>query len=156
MNVELRPFQRDDREFVLSLAPRFVAFPLPAWRTRDGLLEGIAADLRKTVDERPERSFVFIAVEGESGDRVGLLHLERMKDFFTTEWNCHISDLAVVPEAEGQGVSSVLLEYAERWAREQGCVRLTLGVFEGNARAQKVYTRHGFGPEMIRMVKPVR
>lgn len=156
MDVELRALQDDDRDFVLSLAPRFAAFPLPPWRTLEGVVEGIAADLRKLLDQRPADSFAFIALDPGTGRRLGFIHLQKLKDFFTGDWNCHISDVAVAKEAEGAGLATLLLEFAESWGRDHGCARLTLGVFEGNKRAQAVYARHGFGTELLRMVKPLR
>jgi RimJ/RimL family protein N-acetyltransferase len=44
---------------------------------------------------------------------------------------------------------------AESWAREQGMAMLTLNVFDGNARARRVYERNGFAPETLRYVKAV-
>ena len=42
---------------------------------------------------------------------------------------------------------------AEDWARANGYSRLTLNVFEGNARARAVYEKFGYQVETIRYVK---
>ena len=45
------------------------------------------------------------------------------------------------------------MEHAERWAVERGHTSITLSVFEGNRRAQKLYERAGFVSEMRRYTK---
>ncbi len=55
----------------------------------------------------------------------------------------HISDLGVIPDYQGQGVGSLLLDHAETWARERGRDSLTLWVAGGNARAIHVYQKAG-------------
>lgn len=56
----------------------------------------------------------------------------------------NVHDLAVAPEARGQGVGGKLLEEAERVAREAGCRRMTLEVGEHNVGARRLYARMGF------------
>jgi ribosomal protein S18 acetylase RimI-like enzyme len=76
-------------------------------------------------------------------------------DFFTGHLNCHVSDLAVSKQADGKGVGRALLQFAESFARDHRCERLTLAVFPGNARARELYEANGFGAELIRMAKPL-
>jgi ribosomal protein S18 acetylase RimI-like enzyme len=47
------------------------------------------------------------------------------------------------------------MQHAEAWARERGHSRITLSVFEGNRRAQKLYERAGYEVELRRYVKPL-
>lgn len=145
----------DDDEFILALAARFVDFELPAWRKRSETLAGIRADIARHLRELPPASHLYVA-ENEDAERLGFLHLQTQKDFFTGALNCHISDLVVAPQFDGQGVGSALLAFAERWAKEHRCRHLTLGVFPGNARAHALYERHGFGVETLRMSKVVK
>ena len=42
---------------------------------------------------------------------------------------------------------------AEAWARGRGYRKLTLNVFEGNARARAIYDHFGYRPETVRYVK---
>ncbi|MEO8010851.1 MAG: GNAT family N-acetyltransferase, partial [Dokdonella sp.] len=86
----------------------------------------------------------------------GFIHLQLMRDFFLPAQNCHISDLAVARDQDGQGVGSALLAYADRFAREHHCRHVQLAVFPGNTRARELYERSGFGVEMLRMMKPLR
>lgn len=60
-----------------------------------------------------------------------------------------LEDMVVTPEARGDGLGSELLGRAIAWAREQGCLRITLLTDQGNQTAQRFYLRHGFGPSAM-------
>ena len=145
----------DDDDFILALVPRFVDFPLPPWRRRHECIEGIRADLVRHLDDQPANSFVFVA-EDEDGTPAGFIHLQKTQDFFTGRSNCHVSDLAVAPGRDGQGVGRALLEHAEVWAREHRCALVTLAVFPGNERARALYEAAGYGADLLRLAKPLR
>jgi GNAT superfamily N-acetyltransferase len=145
----------DDDDFILALVPRFVDFTLPPWRRRHECIEGIRNDLLRHLENSPANSDLFVA-EDADGERVGFIHLQRTEDFFTRRSNCHISDLAVLPEQEGKGVARALLQHADDWARQHHCQLLTLAVFPGNERARALYESCGYGVDLLRMAKPVR
>lgn len=144
----------DDDDFILGLVPRFVDFPLPAWRRRHECIDGIRKDLLRHLEDEPANSYLFIA-EDDDGTRVGFIHLQKTQDFFTGRSNCHISDLAVVTAHEGRGVAKALLEHTQEWAREHRCQLITLAVLPGNERARALYEAAGFGTDLVRMAKPV-
>lgn len=150
----LRQAEAHDEQFILNLAAHFVSFELPTWRKRVDCANGIRQDLLKHLDDPPPTSWLFIA-EDDDGQRVGYLHLQKVKDFFNGQLNCHISDLATAPGAEGRGVGHALLEYSEQWAREHKCKLITLAVFPGNERAVKLYRDSGFDTDLLRLAKPV-
>lgn len=150
----IRAAGADDDDFILGLVPRFVDFELPKWRKRHVVSEGIRRDLAAHLEHPRPASFLFIA-ESDEGDRAGFLHLQTAPDFFSGGLNCHISDLAVARGHEGRGVGRALLEFAESFAREHRCERMTLGVFPGNERARRMYEAAGFGLDLIRMAKPL-
>jgi ribosomal protein S18 acetylase RimI-like enzyme len=145
----------DDDDFILALVPRFVDFTLPPWRRRHECIEGIRKDLLRHLEDQPANSYLFVAEDAE-GERVGFIHLQRTADFFTGRSNCHISDLAVSPQHEGNGVGQALLTHAEGWAREHHCQLVTLAVFPGNERARALYERGGYAPDLLRLAKSVR
>jgi GNAT superfamily N-acetyltransferase len=144
----------DDDDFILELVPRFVDFPLPPWRRRSECIQGISTHLQRQLDQATSNSFVFVA-ENDQGERVGFMHLQKTQDFFTARPNCHIADLAVTQAYEGRGVGKALLAHAEQWAREHRCQLLTLAVFPANQRARSLYESAGYGPDLLRMAKPV-
>lgn len=145
----------DDDDFILSLLPRFVDFTLPPWRRRHECIEGIRSDLLRHLEDQPANSYLFVAEDAE-GERVGFIHLQRTADFFTGRSNCHISDLAVAPQHEGDGVGRALLAHAEDWAREHQCQLVTLAVFPGNERARALYEANGYATDLLRLAKPIR
>lgn len=55
-----------------------------------------------------------------------------------------VHDIFVKPEHRRQGVATVLMAEAERFARSQGARVLRLGVLDRNEHARALYVRHGF------------
>jgi ribosomal protein S18 acetylase RimI-like enzyme len=155
IDLLIRAANADDDEFIFSLIERFVDFELPKWRRRNVVVEGIRKDLSRNLEEQPAGSFMFVAEDDSTGERVGFLHLQTVTDYFTGHQNCHISDVAVPRSHDGHGIGQALLAYAEKFAREHRYERLQLSVFPGNERARKLYEQLGYGLDMLRMVKPL-
>jgi ribosomal protein S18 acetylase RimI-like enzyme len=155
MDIELRPYAPGDAEFVGGLVERFSEFELPPWRTPADVSAGTRREWVRQLGGKQNGVFPFVAIDKASGERAGFIVLLKMPDFFTSGTNCYISDMVVAHGADSRGVGSAMLGFAERFAREQGCERLALAVFPGNARARALYERHGFGVELLRMVKPL-
>ena len=151
MTVAVRPARPEDRAFVLATAERLSAFGPPPWRTGEEIVEGEARTLRGFF-EAPAPGAALVVAE-EDGRALGFAYLETIRDYFTLEDHGHIGILAVAEEAEGRGAGGALLEAAEAWARQRGYARLSLNVFERNARARSVYARRGYSPETLRYVK---
>ncbi|WEN14798.1 GNAT family N-acetyltransferase [Rhodanobacter sp. AS-Z3] len=151
----LRLAEEEDDDFIIEQIPRFVNFTLPPWRRRHECIEGIRDDLLRHLEDQPPNSYLFVA-EGVNGERAGFIHLQRTTDFFTGHSNCHISDIAVAPSHEGQGVGKALLAHAEAWASEHHCQLVTLAVFPGNERARALYESAGYATDLLRLAKPVR
>lgn len=153
--LRIRNADAGDDAFILSLVERFVGFELPKWRRKADCAAGIRRDIRHALEDAPSGEALFIA-ENENGERVGFMRLQKTRDFFSGKANCHISDLAVAQGQDGKGIGRALLEHAHAWAKKQRCALITLAVFPGNARARALYERAGFGPDLLRMAKPVR
>ena len=103
LDLLIRAANADDDEFIFGLIERFVDFDLPKWRKRNVVMEGIRADLSRQIDEPSPGSFLFVAEDDSTGERVGFLHLQTVTDFFTGRQNCHVSDLAVARGHDGHG-----------------------------------------------------
>ena len=101
--------------------------------------------LRQVIGPDPLRYFLLREVGFESD---GNFSWERFDERY-------IADLAVSRSFEGRGVGRLLIEAAEDWAHTRGYRLLTLYVFSGNVRAQRVYERHGFQPEAVKYVKVI-
>ena len=57
----------------------------------------------------------------------------------------HLLNLTVAPPWQRQGWGRIMLDALTLWSRAQGAHWLWLEVRAGNARAQQVYLRNGFG-----------
>jgi ribosomal protein S18 acetylase RimI-like enzyme len=154
-SVRVRLAHADDDDFILGLVARFVEFDLPPWRKRSETLAGIRRDVEHHLRTLPAGSHLYVA-EDDDGERVGFLHLQTRKDFFTGAQNCHVSDIVVAAGHEGRGAAGAMLDFAESWAKEHRCRHMTLGVFPGNAHARAVYEKHGFGVDILSMVKLIK
>lgn len=155
IDLLVRSANADDDEFIFSLIERFVDFELPKWRRRNVVVEGIRRDLARNLEEPPAGSFLFVAEDDSTGERVGFLHLQTVTDYFTGHQNCHIGDIAVARKFDGKGIGKALLGYAEKFAKEHRYERLQLNVFPGNERARKLYEELGYGVDVLRLVKPL-
>jgi len=58
-------------------------------------------------------------------------------------------DLRVAPAHRGQGVGAALLRAAAAWARDRGCVRMSIETQDNNAAACRFYRRQGCTLERV-------
>ena len=159
MAIRIRELEPGDREFVLSLVSRFSSIDLPSWRNPEEIDRGNREQLSEALEvalARRREQQILVAVDDQEEARAGFVFFRREKDFFSGEDYCYVSDLAVAEGFEGQGVGRRLLEAAESWGRERGYRLLTLNVFAGNIRAQRLYERSGFERELVKLVKVLR
>jgi GNAT superfamily N-acetyltransferase len=150
----IRLFDQEDRDFVLAMLPRLSEVDLPPWCTQAALDDFNLAAMKKAMDDIPEDAALLVA-EDEGQVPAGFIYLTTESDYFSGEKLGYISDLAVAPQAEGQGVGRLLISAAEDWTREMGYRRLTLDVFAGNERARRVYEKAGFLPAVVKYAKPI-
>ena len=62
----------------------------------------------------------------------------------------HVNTLGTLPDREGRGVATSLMDEAWADARLRGVARATLEVAVSNTRAQQLYYRYGFRPVGVR------
>ena len=153
MATSIRVAVPSDRQFVLDLADRLVAFDVPAWRPKAELVEGDRRALREWFDQPKPDETIYIAEL--DGNRAGCAYLVTLVDYFTLLPHAHLSVLAVAAHAEGNGVGSALLDKCVEWARERQSDRLTLSALVTNTRARALYERKGFSGEYVRYVLPL-
>jgi ribosomal protein S18 acetylase RimI-like enzyme len=99
-------------------------------------------------DEREDESRPGGRDGEEDGAIVGLLGVHRGE----RHANRHVGDIGISVAAShrGRGVGRALMLAAETWARQSGVRKLTLGVFEDNERALRLYRSLGYVEEGIR------
>jgi GNAT superfamily N-acetyltransferase len=141
-----------DREFILATASRLGEFGAPPWRTPDEIVAGEVRTLRRHLSS-PSPTAALLVAQDRSGQRLGFVFVESLRDYFRGESHGHVGILAVAGEAEGRGAGRALLGAAEDWARSRGYGFVTLNVFERNRRAREVYERAGYAPETLRYRK---
>lgn len=55
-----------------------------------------------------------------------------------------LNDLYVTPTARAQGVAQTLMEFAARWAKDDGAIALSLSTAHDNISAQRLYEKLGW------------
>jgi ribosomal protein S18 acetylase RimI-like enzyme len=151
-SVTVRLASRGDEATVSQLAARLADFGLPRWRVPEEISSADARAMSNAITAAGADDQVFIAER--HGQAVGCLHVLAATDFFGRR-HAHISVIAVTAVAEGTGVGNVLVAHAEKWAQGRGFTLVTLNVFAENARARRLYERHGFVPEIVKYAKPI-
>ena len=91
---------------------------------------------------------VLVAVD--SGDVAGMVSIQPLISTAQGGLVGMLEDLVVRRGSRGQGIGTLLLDAAMRWAAGQGMTRLQLLADRANARALDFYTAHGWrGTELI-------
>lgn len=151
MRYSIRPAQPHDREGVIALTPRLEAFGPPGNVAPGEVGAGEARALESVFARMPQGAALLVAEwEGDDGTLAGFIFLETKIDYFTQRPHGHVGILVVSEAAEGKGVARSLLQAADEWALVMGYERLTLFVFEGNARARGAYERAGYAADLVR------
>lgn len=145
----IRPARPDDREGVLALVHRLEGFGLPDNVPAGSVAAGEARELSAAFDQMPDGAALYVAA-APSGAIVGVLFLESRTDYFTGQTHGHVGVLVIAESVEGQGLGRALLATADEWGRAAGYDRLTLHVFERNARARALYERAGYALDLMR------
>jgi len=88
---------------------------------------------------------------------VGMIGLSRILNYESDDIVTHINCLVTKSEFRGMGVGRALMEYAERWASNNGSpiLYLTSGIKEERKRAHEFYRKYGFKVTGYRFVKRV-
>jgi GNAT superfamily N-acetyltransferase len=141
-----------DADTILAQVPRLASsFTPPPWREPAAMtatdLDVIAEALRSVSDDPT----VFVAEVDGAG--AGFIHVRSLEYYYRQSKHGHVADLVVAPACEGQGIATALLARAEEWSRAQGYDWMTIGVFEENVRAERLYQKLGYRRDIIRLLK---
>ena len=105
------------------------------------LSEQVQNDLASALAAVPT-AYSFIAYV--DGVAAGLINTFEGFSTFKCKPLLNIHDVVVLPKYRGQGISQAMLKAVEVFAKEKGCIKLTLEVLEGNKAAQDSYLKYGF------------
>ncbi|MDR2570596.1 MAG: GNAT family N-acetyltransferase [Oscillospiraceae bacterium] len=67
----------------------------------------------------------------------------------------YIQDFVVTANYRNKGIGTALMKESKQWAKERHMDYLRLSVIPANKDAQRFYTRHGLGEQMITMECPL-
>lgn len=143
-----------DMNAILALVPRLSSsFTPPPWREPAAMaatdIDVVAEAIRSGGDDPS------VLVAEIDSAVAGFVHVRSLEDYYRRRKHGHVADLVVAPAHEGRGVATALLTRAETWSRTQGYDWMTIGVFEENARAERLYQKLGYGRDIIRLLKPL-
>ena len=136
---------------MLALMPRLADYDIPPTRNPDDLWRHDAEILREWLAGR-ESCIVHAALD-DDGAVIGFSLVRLRSELLSHEPSAHLEALALDRRAEGRGIAQALLARAERAARQQGALSMTLHVFAVNTRARKLYERAGYDGELMRYIK---
>ncbi len=71
---------------------------------------------------------------------IGIVHNHNLHDGFVT----YIEQVVVDEEYRGLGYGSMLVDFAEKRAREEGCDQVELDVDDGEGQTEEFYLRNGY------------
>jgi ribosomal protein S18 acetylase RimI-like enzyme len=148
--IRTRLYDPADREFVLSLAPRF-AIGIPSWRDPQKMIETAQGWIAGSIEQHGGKTVIFVA-EDELGERLGFATVSH-STHFTGERQAYIGELATSEAAERRGAGKALAKACEQWAREQGYRILSLATGAANESALGFYRHIGFLDEDVTLVR---
>src|SRR5579871_3845645 len=130
---EIRHADAADMGFLLSLASRLAGVPRPDWHSLEEMNAFQDRFMALTFGTLAARSLTLIATR--DGTNLGYIHVHEGRDGVTDEPCAYVAILVLEEQAQGQGISSVLMRRAEDWARAQNYRFLSLDAFATNKRA---------------------
>ena len=102
-----------------------------------------AAGLRLII-ENPHFGRILVLRQGSGSVVVGMVNMLYTISTALGGRVAILEDMVVDPDCRGGGAGSALLQAAIAFARDQGCLRITLLTDRINSGAIRFYERHGF------------
>ncbi|KAM3111567.1 aminoglycoside 6'-N-acetyltransferase [Phormidesmis sp. 146-33] len=88
-----------------------------------------------------------VLVRNDQGCAIAFMNLSLRSDYVpdaTKSPVAYIEGIYVKAEYRNQDVGRTLIQYAEQWAREQGCIELALDALLDNSASHEFYAKVGF------------
>lgn len=151
--VIIRKAQESDHPFIFELSPYLAEVAQLAWHTDDVIQKMQDDYISEMLATTSAPNTTFIAEINNTP--LGFIHVRTHKDSISGETCGTIPLLAVSPQSQGLGLGKLLIEHAEKWAKNLGCRLLHLEVFANNKKANSFYQNIGFKAETVHMIKPL-
>jgi GNAT superfamily N-acetyltransferase len=152
----IQPAEDADWPWLLERHSESIWDNLPPLRRADVTIDLVRRRAREQWDhlrQRAERTDQALVARDESGTRAGFVWVEATHVGFTGEPLALVRDVYVEIPFRGQGLGRLLVEAAEKWARERNLGRMLLNVVEHNHVARRLYDALGYSTEVHRMGK---
>ena len=101
-----------------------------------------------------EKSVTCVAVMGN--EIVGFAFADIRTSFVKDEPVLNLGQLGVLSKYRHYGIGHKIIEYLEQVAKDNGCVRVELNVYNNNISAKKFYEKLGYTPQRIRLEKNIK
>ena len=154
--VRIRAYQSEDQDRLEACILELQNFERTLEPDR---VEGVQIVARKREEllaiVRQNRGQIFVAeVNAEVVGCVGVrLEHEEGEYLSSLVDYAYISDLVVLPSHRGQGYGTMLLKFAEEFARQRGMTMLKIHVLVKNQQATSVYLHADFRPYALALLK---
>jgi ribosomal protein S18 acetylase RimI-like enzyme len=143
----------------MTLVSRLADIELPEWCSAESLrqfnqrqISGVLERLDAEASPGP----VVLVADGGTSTLLGFIVVQKQTDYFTGEDYASILNLVVHANVEGRGIGRILVEAAERWAKDCGFRSSALEVFATNRRARQFYEKIGYREEVVKYVKQIK
>lgn len=153
--IHVRVAESIDREFVMSLLPRLVAYGLPAWRDPQKMLAAYT-EVIGSVLHAPRSGAALLIAENACRTALGFILLVAATDCYTHERHGHVAQIMLADGLQELAAGRALIAAAEEWSRSRGYRLLTLSEFWANHPAHGLCRQLGFAEEMVKYRKAVR
>ncbi|MGV9771443.1 N-acetyltransferase family protein [Streptosporangium sp. NPDC003464] len=151
-SVVVRPYRDEDRDAIVTLAPRLTE-GVAAWRDAAAVSVAVRGWVTGSLGQgNSDGHGVLVAVR--DGRVAGFVTVTTRRHF-TGQVDAYIGELVVSAEAERMGIGRALVNAAESWARDHGLQRITLETGAANVRARSFYRALGYAEEEVRLSRPV-
>jgi len=151
--VVIRESQKSDHPFIFELSPNLAEVAQLEWHSDDAIQKMQYGYIAEMLAETSHPNATFIAETNNVS--LGFIHVRTHIDGISGETCGTVPLLAVSPKSQGLGIGKLLINHAEKWAKNLGCRLLHLEVFANNKKADSFYQNLGFKPETVHMIKPI-
>jgi aminoglycoside 6'-N-acetyltransferase I len=115
------------------------------------------ADLTEIIQSPRQAGFL---IRTENKQVIGLMNLSLRYDYVPDATQSpvgYVEGIYVKAEYRDRGVGAALIQYAEQWAHDRGCIELALDALLDNPASHKFYAKVGFREveRVVFFIKPI-
>lgn len=117
--------------------------------------QGLSTYVKKNLAiELSKRDNIIVLLAFNGATPVGLLNAIESFSTFACKPVMNIHDVFVLTGHRGKGISRLLFEEVERYARLRRCSKITLEVLDNNTIAKSAYTQFGYTNPLSASIPP--